>query len=418
MPQPNADFEQHRSVRALLRLATRALAGFAFVFASQVIVVQAQMAGGGSIADFRRPANPPVHREAGGGRLKDPTKKRAIDSPQVTGGNQAKASTETAGGGSTRPKDAPRTATKTESARSILDVKSGGGRGIAPAPPPTPSARTEIAAAPAATPTFDDVEDAIEAGNNARDQKPPDYRAAELAYRAATTLAPDDERGFIGLGNIYYDQQNFTQAVAAYRQAVELSPKNVSVFENLGNAYYVLGQYKEALEASSQAITFDPKPPGPYFTLTWASLTIGDGETAGNMAKAFNYRWKPDFVGDPPFYVTFAGYLGFREAGRAEEAKKLLAVPPDSNDCEDKNWVCRLLKYLRGEVSAAQLLKEANDNGKMTEAQTYIGLDLALSGKRAEALPYLRWVVANGDRTFTEYGLAKAWVKKLEGQEQ
>jgi tetratricopeptide (TPR) repeat protein len=411
--------ELHPLAPAQLLLATRFLSLLALLFAQQIVVVQAQV-GGGSIAKIRRPANPPVYREPrsepGGGRLKDETTtKRAIDNPEVTAGSQPKAKTGTVGGGTTPSRDATRPATGTAAASKILGTKSGGGsRGAMPQPVPAPSVRPESAAEPATN--FESVEDAIEAGNSARDQKPADYRAAELAYKAATQLAPDDERGFIGLGNIFYDQRDFKQAISAYRKAVELKPKNFSVWENLGTAYYEVGQYKEAIEASSESVRLNPKPPGPFFTLTWASLTIGDGETAGNMAKAFTYRWQPFFEGDSPYYVTIAGYLGYREAGQTEEANKLLAVPPDSPECGDQNWVCRLLKYLRHEVSAAQLLKEANDNGRMTEAQTYVGVDLALSGKRAEALPYLRWVVANGDRTFTEYALAKAWLKKLESQ--
>ena len=361
--------------------------------------VVAQMVGGGSIDDFRRPANPPVYRipEApvtGGGRLKDKkTNKPANDNSQTAGGGQlgptkSTAKADISNRSPSRPPDAPKPA----------------------AAPPTPIASNQPVQ------TFDSVEDAIEAGNNARDQKPADYRAAELAYKAATTLAPDDERGFIGLGNIYYDQLDFKQAGAAYRKAVELKPKNFAVFENLGNAYYVLGQYKEAIEASSQSIRLDPKPPGPYFTLAWANLATGQGETAGNLANAFIYRWRPFYSEDPPYYVTFAGYLGYRDAEKTEEANKLLAIAPDSKDCVDQKWVCRLLKYFRHEVTAAQLMKEANDVGRKTEAQTYIGVDLALSGKREEALPYLRWVVTNGDRTFSEYGLASAWLKRLESK--
>jgi tetratricopeptide (TPR) repeat protein len=350
------------------------------------------MVGGGSIDDFRRPANPPVYRipksQAGGGRLKDGgTTKPANDNSQGAGGGQLGPTKSTAKAG---------VSNKTLSR------------------PPAPPATQAPVPLNQPVQTFENVEDAIEAGNNARDQKPADFRAAELAYKAATTLAPDDERGFIGLGNIYYDQLDFKQAVGAYRKAVELKPKNFSVLENLGNAYYVLGQYQEAIEASSQSIRLDPKPPGPYFTLAWANLAIGQGETAGNLANAFIYRWRPFYSEDPPYYVTFAGYLGYRDAGRPEEAKKLLAVAPDSSDCADLKWVCRLLKYFRHEITGEQLLKEANDVGRKTEAQTYIGVDLALSGKREEALPYLRWVVTNGDRTFSEYGLASVWLKKLE----
>jgi len=41
---------------------------------------------------------------------------------------------------------------------------------------------------------------------------------------------------------------------------------------------------------------------------------------------------------------------------------------------------------------------------------------MSLSGRRQEALELLRWVVTNGDRTFTEYPLAKSWLTKLESK--
>jgi hypothetical protein len=42
-----------------------------------------------------------------------------------------------------------------------------------------------------------------------------------------------------------------------------------------------------------------------------------------------------------------------------------------------------------------------------TEAQAYIGMDLVVSGHQEEALPHLRWVSENGNRTFIEYILAR-----------
>jgi tetratricopeptide (TPR) repeat protein len=364
----------------------------------------AQITGGGSTENFKRPANPPVYHqpkvEPAGGRIKEDPNAKA-------GTKSAETNTPTAAAKGNEPN---RGANKAATLPKWGGLKSGGG--IARPPEPAPTSAAPPAPAPAGN--YSDVEDAIEAGNNARDRKPPDYAEAERAYKIAAQLAPNDERAFTGLGNIHLDQQRVEEAVAAYRKATELNPKNSIAFENLGDAYYRLGKYQESIEAGTQSIRLAPEPPGAYWTMTWATLTVGQGETAGNMAQSFVYRWRPLYAGDAAYYITFAGYVGYREAGRTEKANTLLATAPKSSECSNQTWVCRLLKYLRHEISAEQLLSEAKDNGKLTEARTYIGIDLALSGRREQALPYLRWVANNGDRDFTEYPIAKAWLAKLE----
>ena len=384
----------------------------------------AQVTGGGSTEDFKRPSNPPVYHqpkiEPLGGRLKDRSGSKAGGRSSQTNGAGAATATGTQKGAARPAGNDPKANSGAPAKPAVFpkwgDIKSGGGIGGTNKPEPVASQSASTNPPPSRAENYDDVEDAIEAGNNARDRKPPDYVEAERVYKLATRLAPNDERAFEGLGNIYFDQHRNEEAIAAYRKAIELKPDNPAAFENLGDSYYRLGRYQESIDASAQSIRLNPKPSGPYWTLTWAAATIGKGETAGNMAQAFVYRWRPLFAGDPPYYVTFAGYLGYREASHTEEANKLLAMPGKSSECKDQNWVCRLLKYLRHEISVEQLLSEANDNSKMTEARAYIGIDLALSGRRQEALEHLRWVVTNGDRTFTEYPLAKSWLTKLESK--
>jgi hypothetical protein len=60
------------------------------------------------------------------------------------------------------------------------------------------------------------------------------------------------------------------------------------------------------------------------------------------------------------------------------------------------------------------LLALATDSNKMTEAQTYIGMNLALSNHRNEARPHLLWVTENGNRSYFEYQLALMWIDLLE----
>jgi len=56
----------------------------------------------------------------------------------------------------------------------------------------------------------------IARANAARRAPKPRYGEAEQQYQLAAQVAPDDERAYAGLGNVYVDQGKFTEAVAAY----------------------------------------------------------------------------------------------------------------------------------------------------------------------------------------------------------
>ncbi|HKN84110.1 MAG TPA: hypothetical protein VJW17_11765, partial [Pyrinomonadaceae bacterium] len=49
--------------------------------------------------------------------------------------------------------------------------------------------------------------------NAARSAAKPRYDEAEQQYRLAAQVAPDDARGFAGLGNVFVDQGRFAEAV-------------------------------------------------------------------------------------------------------------------------------------------------------------------------------------------------------------
>ncbi|MCM3870839.1 MAG: tetratricopeptide repeat protein [Pyrinomonadaceae bacterium] len=379
-------------------------------------LVCAQDIGGGSTADFKRPSNPKVNRQPkpdgqpAGGRLSGTEgAKSSSPNPQPRERTGAPPLRDTNAGTVTAPRPA---GTPKPAARGGL-----GGLGIpAPKHRPPPADQTQ-AAKTATAPTseiVEDVEDALEAGNTARDQKPPNYAEAERAYNLAAKLEPNDWRAFVGLGNIYLDQGRDEEAIPPYRRAVELKSKSPEVFEALGDVYFRLERYEESIAASSESVRLDSTRPGPFWTLTWVNLTIGKSEEAGNNATTFVSRWKPSWSGDSPYYITYAGYLGYREAGRKGDAQSTIDSPGPSSECPDNKWHCRLLKYLRHEITDQQLISEANTNDKMTEARSYIGLDLAFSGRRAEGLPHLRWVLQSGNRQFVEYHLAKAWITRLE----
>jgi lipoprotein NlpI len=351
----------------------------------------AQEAAGGSIKDFKKPSNPPVY----GGRIK-----------KTEGNSNSKSDAVEP----TRPK-------AIEPTRSSKTARTGGGFGrlsgpsgvTGRTPPSKPAPKPEPSASPTAA-VNEELEEAIAAGNNARDSKPPNFEEAEKAYRLAARIAPQDVRAYEGLGNIFIDQKRYAEAFEAYQQAVKLGSNNPQVFENLGDSYLALGRFAESVEASNRAIALNPKTPGPYFTRAWVNLYLGNGAAAGDDARAMLERWQPQWVGELPFYMAVVGHLGYRQAGRKEDADKILAEA--ARACTSVAWVCQPIRYLRREQTADELISRANDKDKITEARTYIGVDLALNGKRAEAVTHLEWVRANGNPTFYEYKLANAWLNK------
>ena len=79
-------------------------------------------------------------------------------------------------------------------------------------------------------------------------------------------------------------------------------------------------------------------------------------------------------------------------------------------------WPYPVFRYLKREITEEQLLALATDSDKLTEAHTYIGLDLSLDGKRQEALPHLDWVRENGNKNFVEYPLALAEIERIKAK--
>lgn len=76
---------------------------------------------------------------------------------------------------------------------------------------------------------------------------------AQASYRAATQRWPEQDIAWMGLGNTYYQLQDYAGAENAYRQALSLTPNQPAPAHNLAWALIRQGRETEALPFAEQA---------------------------------------------------------------------------------------------------------------------------------------------------------------------
>ena len=97
--------------------------------------------------------------------------------------------------------------------------------------------------------------------------QPPLPAAAPTADQAKTILTleqeasanPGNAETWTQLGNVYYDSNQFEQAIRAYKKSLEMSPYDANVWTDLGVMYRRNKQPFEAVGAFNKAIDVDPR---------------------------------------------------------------------------------------------------------------------------------------------------------------
>jgi cytochrome c-type biogenesis protein CcmH/NrfG len=79
------------------------------------------------------------------------------------------------------------------------------------------------------------------------------------ALEAAVSSNPGDVEGWSELGNLYFDSNQFQQAIRAYEQALKLNPNDADVWTDLGVMYRRSGQPLKAIESFNKAKDIDSR---------------------------------------------------------------------------------------------------------------------------------------------------------------
>jgi len=89
------------------------------------------------------------------------------------------------------------------------------------------------------------------------------------ALEAAAAQSPKDIQTRVQLGNMFFDAEQFRQAISWYEQALTLNPNDTNVSTDLGVAYYYTNQPDRALTQFEHSLKVDPK-----HIKTWLNVGI------------------------------------------------------------------------------------------------------------------------------------------------
>jgi tetratricopeptide (TPR) repeat protein len=86
---------------------------------------------------------------------------------------------------------------------------------------------------------------------------------------------PKDERAQVALGNYYFGQQDFAQAITHYKQAIAAAPDYSPAYNILGYAYRQSGDYSDAEQTFKKYTELIPNDPNPYDSYGELLLKMG-----------------------------------------------------------------------------------------------------------------------------------------------
>jgi cytochrome c-type biogenesis protein CcmH/NrfG len=92
-----------------------------------------------------------------------------------------------------------------------------------------------------------------------------DTQAAPLIEKLKSD--PNNPELLVGVGNYYYDAQQYQTAVDYYGRALKAKPSDAAVRTDMATAYWYMGNADTAIAEFNKALTYEPNKPNTLFNL-------------------------------------------------------------------------------------------------------------------------------------------------------
>jgi tetratricopeptide (TPR) repeat protein len=246
-------------------------------------------------------------------------------------------------------------------------------------------------------------EDALAAGNDARDERK--FTVAEASYRAALKLKPRDARALYGLGNVFTDQQRWEDAEQSYRQAVEIAPNSAEAL--LALSFVLVQPRTGALNAKrfADAELFARRATQLQPTNAVAFDRLGVAMMArGMFSKDTEAAFRRAVELDPNFVVAQVHLAGIlRRLNRRDEAEPLYRTAIDQ--AKDAPTLVLIADAMQSEQrwndSEPVLRRALQLDARNPNALFLLGRLLAVNRKYAEAETVLKAAIEVNPKSFS-----------------
>lgn len=237
-------------------------------------------------------------------------------------------------------------------------------------------------------------------------------KAALEHYNKAIELDKRNQLAYKARGTVYFDRAEYELAIRDLTTAVDLAPRDAQSFDNLGKVYYAKGDFQTAIAEFTKAIEIDPSLASAYADRSLAIFCQGRRGASGDARAYLKLAgWTSDRSAD----MVLIGYFRSLKNDQPEEAQSLLME--GLQKCDKAAWPYPILAYLHHDLSIQDLYKQAGDNSKIAKVHAYLGIQLALNGRRDEAIEHLRWIKDHANHQSQEYAISLTELRRIENDE-
>jgi len=102
-----------------------------------------------------------------------------------------------------------------------------------------------------------------------------DINGAILAFDNAVQLDPTFFKAMVNLALMYDENESWAKAIETFERAAELNPENPDVWSHMGNTYYAQGMFKDAMSHYRLALSVDEKATHALYSIGIAFADAG-----------------------------------------------------------------------------------------------------------------------------------------------
>lgn|GEM_PF-3467589 len=259
------------------------------------------------------------------------------------------------------------------------------------------------------------------------------YQAALKDYNKAISLKPHEAKYICHRGIAWAELGQHEKAIKDYDEALKLKPNFALAYYDRGVSHFLLHHYEQATRDMQQAIHFDPhyalalyelpldptkaakgkviSDPSEYYYRAVSRILMVKNQTA--QEDLSRYLEMTSWHGELAHSAAILSYLGYLLNHQTTQAQAVLDAAARHLDAT--SWPYPVIQYFRHEIKADDLLAQATDNDRLTDAHAYIGVDMILKGgPRAEAVKHMMWAKQKGNGSLISCSLAVREIEKIQ----